>query len=160
MKDYNEDSRKSENEKQADSTQLPSQRTAVVGKEQAMEKHIMGENGISYTLGADGLYYPDLTLPKGTDYPIGRYGRMRADYLREHYHSMYMELVFTGQWNEYLHEIDEECHQRIEFLMEQMKAGAGVTEQLKATDQMKWVGLMNNLGNAAEKIVLDEFIFC
>ena len=71
-----------------------------------------------------------------------------------------MELVFTGQWNEYLHEIDEECHQRIEFLMEQMKAGAGVTEQLKATDQMKWVGLMNNLGNAAEKIVLDEFIFC
>jgi hypothetical protein len=63
----------------------------VAGKEQAMEKHIMRENGISYTLGADGLYYPDLTLPKGTDYPIGRYGRMRADYLREHYHSMYMK---------------------------------------------------------------------
>ena len=158
MKDYNEDSRKSENEKQADSTHLPSQRTEVVGKEQAMEKHIMGENGISYTLGVDGLYYPDLTLPKGTDYSIGRYGRMRADYLKEHCHSMYLELVFVGKWNEYLHEVDEECHQRIELLVKQMKAGAGVTEQLKATDQMKWVGLMNNLRNAAEKIVLEELV--
>ena len=123
-----------------------------------MEKHIMGENGISYTLGADGLYYPDLTLPKGTDYPIGRYGRMRAGYLKEHRHSMYLELVFSGKWNEYLHEVDEECHQRIELLVEQMKAGAGVTEQLKATEQMKWVGLMNNLKNAAEEIVLKEYL--
>lgn len=58
-----------------------------------MGKHIMGNNGISYTLGADGLYYPDLTLPKGTDYPIGRYGRMRAEYLKEHRHSMYLEMA-------------------------------------------------------------------
>ncbi|MEE1249708.1 MAG: hypothetical protein UHU19_10870 [Lachnospiraceae bacterium] len=53
-----------------------------------MEKHIIGDNGISYTLGADGLYYSELILPKGTDYPIGRYERMRANYLKEHYHSM------------------------------------------------------------------------
>ena len=159
MKDYNEDSRKAENGKQADSTQLPSQRTEVADKEDAMEKHIMGDNGISYTLGADGLYYPDLTLPKGTDYPIGKYGRMRADYLKEHCHSMYLELVFAGKWNEHLHEVDEECHQRIEFLVEKMKAGAGVTERLKAADQMKWVRLMNNLRTAAEEIVLNEIVF-
>lgn len=130
----------------------------MADKEEAMEKHIMGDNGISYTLGADGLYYPDLTLPKGTDYPIGRYGRMRADYLKEHYHSMYLELVFAGKWNEYLHEVDEECHQRIEVLVEQMKAGVGVTEQLKATNQMKWVGLMNNLKNAAEEMVIKKIL--
>lgn len=72
---------------------------------------------------------------------------------------MYLELVFAGKWNEYLHEVNEECHQRIELLVEQMKAGAGVTEQLKATDQMKWVGLMNNLKNSAEEVVLKEIVY-
>lgn len=123
-----------------------------------MEKYSMGDNGISYTLGADGLYYPDLTLPKGIDYPIGRYGRMKANYLKEYHHSMYMELVFAGKWNEYLNEVDEECHHRIDVLMEQMKSGAGITEQLKATDQMKCVGFMNNLKNAAEKTVVKELL--
>lgn len=125
-----------------------------------MKEHIVEENGISYTLGTDGLYYPDLAIPKGTNYPIGKYGRMRADYLNEHRHSMYMELVFAGKWNEYLHEIDEECNRRIEFLEGRMKEGAGITEQLKATDQMKWVGLMNNVRNAAEEIVLAELVYC
>lgn len=125
-----------------------------------MEKHIVGENGISYTLRADGLYYPDLMLPKETDYQIGRYGRMRAEYIKEHHHSMYLELLFAGRWNEYLHGVDEECYERVELLVEQMKAGAGVTEKLKETDQMKWVGLMNNLRNAAEEIVLKELVYC
>lgn len=101
-----------------------------------MKKHFLGENGISYTLGTNSLYYPDLTLPKGTDYQIGRYGRMRADYIKEYHHAMYLELLFAGKWSEYLHGVDEECYERMEFLVEQMKAGAGVTEELKATDQM------------------------
>lgn len=124
-----------------------------------MEKHIVGENGISYTLGADGLYYPDLTLPKGTDYQIGRYGRIRAEYIKEHRHSMYLELVFDGKWNEYLHGVDEECYQRVELLVEQMKAGAGVTEKLKETDQIKRVGLMNNLKACAEEIVIHGLMY-
>lgn len=124
-----------------------------------MKKHIVGENGISYTLGADGFYYLDLILPKGTDYQVGRYGRMRAEYIKEHCHAMYQELLFAGQWNEYLHGIDEECYERLEVLMEQMKAGAGVTEELKVTDQMKWVGLMNNLKHCAEEIVLKELVY-
>jgi len=68
-----------------------------------MEKHIVGENGISYTLGADGLYYPDLKLPEGTDYEIGKYGRMRCEYLKSHRKVVYMELVLSGRLNEYLH---------------------------------------------------------
>ena len=76
-----------------------------------MEKHIMGENGISYTLGADGLYYPDLYLPEETEYPIGKYGMLRKTYLREHRKGVYLELVLAGKLNAHLHQIDEECHQ-------------------------------------------------
>lgn len=129
------------------------------GGKNIMQKHILGENGLSYTLGEDGLYYPDLKLTERTHYQIGRYGRMRGDFLKEHRNSVYMELVLDGKLNEYLHGIDEECYQRVELLIEQMKAGAGVTEELKASDQMRWVGLMNNLKNAAEEIVLKEIVY-
>ena len=71
-----------------------------------MEKHIMGENGISYTLGEDGLYYPDLYLPEETEYPIGKYGMLRKIYLQEHRKGLYLELVLAGKLNEHLHQID------------------------------------------------------
>lgn len=61
--------------------------------------------------------------------------------------------------NEHLHEIDEECHARVELLIEQMKAGTGITEELKAAEQMKWIGLMNNVKSAAEEIVLRELVY-
>lgn len=64
-----------------------------------------------------------------------------------------------GKLNEYLHEVDEECRERMELLMEQMKAGAGITEELKACDQMKWVGLMNNARSAAKEVVLKEIVY-
>lgn len=124
-----------------------------------MEKHIIGENGIGYTLGADGLYYSDLELPEGTHYEIGRYGRMRWEYLKTHCRGEYIRLLMDGKLNEYLHEVDEECHERMELLVEQMKAGARITEELKASDQMKWVGLMNNVRSAAEGIVIRELIY-
>ena len=124
-----------------------------------MEKHIIGENGIGYTLSTDGLYYPDLELPEGTHYEIGRYGRMRWEYLKHHRRGEYIRLFMDGKLNEYLHEVDEECHERMELLVEQMKAGAGITEEIKASDQMKWVGLMNNVRSAAEGIVIRELIY-
>ena len=124
-----------------------------------MEKHIIGENGIGYTLGEDGLYYPDLDLPEGTHYEIGKYGRMRWEYLKTHRRGEYIRLLMDGKLNEYLHEVDEECYERMELLVEQMKAGAGITEELKASDQMKWVGLMNNVRNSAEEIVMRELIY-
>ena len=119
-----------------------------------MEKYIIGENGIGYTLGADGLYYPDIKLPEGTHYEIGRYGRMRWAYLKTHRRLEYIRLLMEGKLNEYLHDVDEECYQRMELLVEQMKAGAGITEELKASDQMKWVGLMNYVWLAADEAVI------
>lgn len=124
-----------------------------------MEKHVVGENGISYTLGADGLYYPDLKLPEGTDYEIGRYGRMRWEYLKNYRRGEYIKLLMDGKLNEHLHEIDEACYERMGLLVEQMKAGAGITEELKASNQMKWVGLMNNVRSSAEEIVVKELIY-
>lgn len=124
-----------------------------------MEKHIVGENGISYTLGADGLYYPDLKLLEGTHYEIGRYGRMRWEYLKTHRRGKCIKLLMDGKLNKHLHEIDEACYERMGLLVEQMKAGAGITEELKASNQMKWVGLMNNVRSAAEEIVVGELIY-
>ena len=123
-----------------------------------LEKMIV-ENGITYVLGEDDIYYPDLQLPEGTNYNIGKFGHMRCEYLKEFKHGYYMELLLGGKLNEYLHEVDEECSERMELLVEQMKAGAGISEDLKASEQMKWVGLMNNVRSAAEEIVLKEIIF-
>ena len=124
-----------------------------------MRKHIIGENGIGYTLGADGLYYPDLQLPEGTHYEIGKYGQMRWEYLKNHRKGKYIKLLMDGRLNEHLHEVDTQCYERVEILVEQMKAEAGITEELKTSDQMKWVGLMNNVRSSAEEIVLDELIY-
>lgn len=125
-----------------------------------MGKHIIGENGISYTKGADRIYYPDLKLSEGEDYEIGRYGNMRLEYLKNHRKGLYLDLLTSGKLNRHLQECDEECRARLEFLTEQMKAGAGITEELKAREQMKWVGLMNNVRSAAEEIVLKELVYC
>lgn len=97
-----------------------------------MQKYIVGENGIGYILGEDGLYYPDLRLPGETQYPIGKYGRMRKVYLQEYRKGMFMELVLNGKLNEHLHQIDEECYRMMERLIRQMKEEQGVTEKLKA----------------------------
>ena len=131
----------------------------MMDNEKVLEKHIIGENGISYTLGEDGLYYPDLELPEGTHYEIGKYGLMRWEYLKNNRRGQYIRLLVEGKLNEHLHEVDEECHERVELLIEQMKVGAGITEELKATDQMKWVGLMNNVKSVAEEIVLREIVY-
>lgn len=124
-----------------------------------MKKHIVGENGTSYTLGEDGVYYPDLKLAEGTDYAIGKYGRMRWKYLQEYRKVEFYRLLLNGGLNEYLHRVDEECERRMEFLIEQMKKMQGVTEQLKAENQMEWVGRMNNIRCSSEEIVLKEIVY-
>ncbi len=123
-----------------------------------MEKHIMGENGISYTLEEDGLYYPDLYLPEGTEYPIGKYGILRKSYLKEHRKGLYLELILAGKLNEHLHQVDEECNQMMDRLVEQMKEKQGVTGELKMQNQMEWVGKMNNIRACAEEIVVKEIV--
>lgn len=120
---------------------------------------VIEENGIVYRLKEDGCYYPDLRLPEGTHYNIGKYGLMRWEYLQTNCRREYFRLLMDGKLNEYLHEVDEECHARVELLVNQMKAGAGITEELKAANQMKWVGLMNNIRITAEEIVQREMIY-
>lgn len=117
------------------------------------------ENGIVYHLSEDGCYYPDVRLPEGTHYNIGKYGLMRWEYLLANCRNEYIRLLLDGKLNEYLHEVDKECHARVELLVEQMKAGTGITEELKAVNQMKWVGLINNLRITAEEIVQREMIY-
>ena len=120
---------------------------------------VIVENGIVYRLGEHDLYYPDLGMPEGTPYNIGKYGLMRWEYLKTDRKREYLRLLLDGKLNEHLHEVDGECHARVEQLVEQMKAGAGITEELKATEPMEWVGLMNNVRSAAEEIVLKELIY-
>ena len=120
-----------------------------------LEKTII-ENGITYSLGADELYYPVLEIPEGTHYDIGKFGRMRREFLKEYRHSEYMKLFLSGELNQYLHELEEECNDMIERVVEQMKMKEGVTEELKAKDQMKWVGMMNNIRARAEEMVVSR----
>ena len=124
-----------------------------------MEKHIMGENGISYTLGEDGLYYPDLHLPEGTEYSLGKYGMLKKIYLKEYRKGIYLELVLAGKLNEHLHQVDEECNQMMDRLVEQMKERQGVTEELKMQDQMAWVRRMNNIRACVEEIIYKTILY-
>ena len=123
-----------------------------------LEKVIV-ENGITYVLGEDDIYYPDLQLPRGTNYNIGKFGHMRCEYLKEFRHRYYMELLLEGKLNEYLHDIDEECHEMLDRIVEKMKEKQGVTEQLKAENQMLWVGKMNNIIACAEAVVVREVVY-
>ena len=120
---------------------------------------IIVENGITYVLGEDDIYYSDLQLPEGTNYNIGKFGHMRCEYLKEFKHGYYMELLLDGRLNEYLHEVDEECYEMLDRTVEQMKEKQGVTEQLKAENQMLWVGKMKNIIACAEEIVVREVVY-
>ena len=120
-----------------------------------LEKTIV-ENGITYNLGADELYYPALEIPEGTYYDIGKLGRMRGEFLKEYRHSEYMKLFLSGELNQYLHEFEEECNDMMDQIVEQMKIKEGVTEELKAKDQMKWIGMMNNIRARAEEMVVSR----
>ena len=84
---------------------------------------------------------------------------MRCEYLKEFKHGYYMKLLLEGKLNEYLHDINEECYEMMDRLVEQMKVKQGVTEQLKADNQMLWVGKMNNIIACAEEIVVRELVY-
>ena len=123
-----------------------------------LEKVIV-ENGITYVLGEDDIYYPDLQLPEGTNYNIGKFGHMRCEYPKEFKYGYYMELLLDVKLNEYLYEIDEKCHEMMDRIVEKMKEKLGVTEQLKAENQMLWVVKMNNIIACAEEIVVREVVY-
>ena len=113
-------------------------------------KSIFEEMGGTYTLGADGMYYPDLALPEEEPH-YGKYGKMRLHHLKEHCKVLYNTLLLEGELVKHLNEVDDTL---------QMKERQGINEALKARDQMAWVGACNNIRNAAEEIVLNELIYC
>ena len=113
---------------------------------------------LTYTKVGD-YYIPDLALDDDAEYGIGLYGRMRERFLKEHLSGTYTSLILTGKLWKHLAEIDVACNNRIDFLIFAMAKQEGVTEALKETDQMEWVGRMNNIRNRAEEIILHELVY-
>ena len=114
-------------------------------------------NGLDYTLVGD-YYIPDL-LPPEEKRPIGRWGRLRKQYLEESHPIRYNRLVLSGELWTYLADMNEQAQDRLELVIEQMQQIEGVTEALKAHNQMEWVRRMNNIRNRAEEIIKAELIF-
>lgn len=113
---------------------------------------------VTYTM-KDGCRLPDLLPPQEPETALGKYGLLRRKYLKEHRKVLFTNLLTSGKLNEHLSEIDRTAKQRMEQLVTEMARTEGVTEELKASDPMKWVGLMNSLRNAAEETVLSELIY-
>ena len=120
-------------------------------------KERITENGIDYILIGD-YYIPDLKLPE-ENRPIGRYGRLHREYLKQEHPARYSSLILTGKLWTYLADLNEQAEERLDLIIEQMKAAEGVTEELKARNQLEWVGRMNNIRNRAEEIVKSEMIY-
>ena len=120
-------------------------------------KERITENGIDYILVGD-YYIPDLKLPE-ENRPIGRYGRLHREYLKQEHPARYSSLILTGKLWTYLADLNEQAEERRDLIMEQMKAAEGVTEELKARNQLEWVGRMNNIRNRAEEIINSELIY-
>ena len=120
-------------------------------------KERITENGIDYILVGD-YYIPDLKLPE-ENRPIGRYGRLHREYLKQEHPARYSSLILIGKLWTYLADLNEQAEERLDLIIEQMKAAEGVTEELKARNQLEWVGRMNNIRNRAEEIVRSEIVY-
>ncbi len=114
---------------------------------------------ITYSQYGDYLI-PNLIISEEERQPIGKYGLMRKRYLKDHRPIMYSNLLLSGELHKHLYEIDQACMDRIELITQQMRVQEGVTEALKAIDQMEWVRRMNSIQNRAEEIVLHELVYC
>ncbi len=121
-------------------------------------KSLFEQMGGTYRQAGD-YFIPNLTLPDTGDYQLGKYGRMRRTYLKEHHKVLYTNLVVEGKLFEHLTEIDQSCNKRMEIIVSAMAKQEGVTETLKAADQMEWVRRMNSIRSRAEEIVLAELVY-
>ncbi len=124
-----------------------------------MKKHIYDENnGLWYELIGD-YYILVFTLSSEEQRSIGKWGRMHREYLKEHRPILFNDLILSGQLWTYLADLNEQAQERLFLIVEQMKASEGVSEELKAANQMAWVGAMNSIRNRAEEIILREMIY-
>ena len=121
-------------------------------------KSLFEEMGGTYRQVGD-YFIPNLVLPNDGNYQIGKYGRMRRSYLKEHRKILYTNYVVEGTLFKHLAEIDQTCYERMEIIVSAMSEQEGVTEALKTADQMEWVRRKNNIRNRAEEIVLTELVY-
>ena len=123
-----------------------------------MEKYVVDErNGLEYELAGDNYIIAGEDEPSTR--PIGVWGAMRRDYLKKHRQNVYYQLLLSGKLNDHLADIEEQAQDMMWTLTKQITKNEGVTEELKATDQMAWVAHMNSIQNRAEEIVLNELVY-
>ena len=115
-------------------------------------------NGLDYTLVNDH-YLPNLTAAAPAEHPTGRWGRLHKRYLEEHHPVRYNQLVLSGKLGSYLATMDKQANEQLARIILQMQEAEGVTEALKAADQLEWVRRMNSIRNRAEEIIKSELIF-
>ena len=113
-------------------------------------------NGLDYTM-VNGYYLPNLTVAAPTEqHPTGRWGRLHKNYLKEQHPIRYNQLVLSGELGSYLAKLDEQAEEQLALIVQQMQEAEGVTEALKAANQMEWVQRMNNIRNRAEEIIWQQ----
>ena len=116
-------------------------------------------NGLDYTM-VNGYYLPNLTVAAPTEqHPTGRWGRLHKRYLKEHHPIRYNQLLLSGVLGSYLAKLDKQVEEQLALTIRQMQEAEGVTEALKAADQLEWVRRMNSIRNRAEEIIKTELIF-
>ena len=130
----------------------------VVGMNELANRIHDESNGLDYVLVGD-YYLPDIQIGNEEHRPVGRWGRMNMEYLKKYRPAMYNDLLLSGKLWSYLADLNEQAEKRLDCIIQQMKEAECVTEQLKAENQMQWVGTMNNIRNRAEEIVLLELIY-
>ena len=123
-----------------------------------MMKDRMIQNGIEYERRGE-QYYLLLALGEQTSYEIGKYGKLHLEFIKKHRRGTYTTLYTENRLNEHLHNIDEQVHEQIDLYIAQMAERMGVTEELKASDPIRWVQMMNNIKASAEEIVLKEVVY-
>jgi hypothetical protein len=113
---------------------------------------------LNYTKVGD-YYIPNIKAPYASKHPIGKYGRMRKKHLAEHRPVLYESMILNGTLLDHLSEIEKSCNERMEHLTSEMMKNEGITESLKAADQMEWVRRMNNIRHRADETVLHELVY-
>ena len=122
------------------------------------QNYIDEKTGIEYRLIGD-YYIPNLVLPNRKNVTLGKYGRMRARYLKEHKKAEYSIMLIENTLQDHLIEIDKTANERFNLLMKKFAEKENITEELKATNQLEWVGKINSIKNAVEEIILKELIY-
>ena len=115
-------------------------------------------NGLDYTM-ANGYYLPNLTVAAPAEHPTGRWGRLHKTYLKEQHPIQYNQLLLSGELDGYLAKLDKQAEEQLALIIRQIQEAEGVTEALKAADQLEWVRRMNSIRNRVEEIIKTELIF-